>query len=122
MELSDLPPNNFPVFEAILDFPSSTLLRRLPLCAQKMEVSTVDSDSRPTIMITNDDGIDAPGLRALVRVLVSTQLYNVLVCAPDSYASCLFSSSRSLLFPIFECFCLKLMIITYCNRGVYFSW
>ncbi|XP_057538574.1 uncharacterized protein LOC130816020 isoform X1 [Amaranthus tricolor] len=44
-------------------------------------------DHRPTIMVTNDDGIDAPGLRALVRVLVSTNLYNVTVCAPDSEKS-----------------------------------
>uniref|UniRef100_A0A803N0X4 Survival protein SurE-like phosphatase/nucleotidase domain-containing protein n=1 Tax=Chenopodium quinoa TaxID=63459 RepID=A0A803N0X4_CHEQI len=41
----------------------------------------------PTIMVTNDDGIDAPGLRALVRVLVSTNLYHVRVCAPDSEKS-----------------------------------
>ena len=38
-------------------------------------------------MVTNDDGIDAPGLRALVQVLVSTNLYEVLVCAPDSEKS-----------------------------------
>ena len=43
------------------------------------------SGKRPTIMVTNDDGIDAHGLRALVRVLVSTNLYDVRVCAPDSY-------------------------------------
>ncbi|PIN00363.1 5'-nucleotidase [Handroanthus impetiginosus] len=42
---------------------------------------------RPTVMITNDDGIDAPGLRALVRVLVSSNRFNVLVCAPDSEKS-----------------------------------
>lgn len=36
-------------------------------------------------MVTNDDGIDAPGLQALVRVLVSANLFNVQVCAPDSY-------------------------------------
>lgn len=36
-------------------------------------------------MVTNDDGIDAPGLQALVRVLVSTKLYRTYVCAPDSY-------------------------------------
>ncbi|XP_059649720.1 uncharacterized protein LOC132295461 [Cornus florida] len=41
----------------------------------------------PTIMVTNDDGIDAPGLRALVRVIVSTGSYQVLVCAPDSEKS-----------------------------------
>lgn len=38
-----------------------------------------------TIMITNDDGIDAPGLQALVNVLISTNRYRVWVCAPDSY-------------------------------------
>ncbi|KAL9232868.1 hypothetical protein vseg_007931 [Gypsophila vaccaria] len=43
--------------------------------------------TRPTIMVTNDDGIDAVGLRALVKVLVSTKLYNVHVCAPDSEKS-----------------------------------
>ncbi|KAK9288739.1 hypothetical protein L1049_017203 [Liquidambar formosana] len=48
---------------------------------------TVSSDRRPTIMVTNDDGIDAPGLRALVHVLVSTNRYEVLVCAPDSEKS-----------------------------------
>ncbi|KAK6130270.1 hypothetical protein DH2020_035983 [Rehmannia glutinosa] len=42
---------------------------------------------RPTVMVTNDDGIDAPGLRALVRVLVSTNRFNVFVCAPDSEKS-----------------------------------
>ncbi|XP_021857703.2 uncharacterized protein [Spinacia oleracea] len=42
---------------------------------------------RPTIMVTNDDGIDAPGLRALIRVLVSTKLYHVRVCAPASEQS-----------------------------------
>ncbi|GMY27416.1 5'-nucleotidase SurE [Fagus crenata] len=42
---------------------------------------------RPTILVTNDDGIDAPGLQALVRVLVATQRYNVQICAPDSEKS-----------------------------------
>ncbi|KAK3190041.1 hypothetical protein Dsin_029602 [Dipteronia sinensis] len=42
---------------------------------------------RRTIMVTNDDGIDAPGLRALVHVLVSTHQFNVLVCAPDQEMS-----------------------------------
>ncbi|KAL7601286.1 hypothetical protein Lser_V15G25767 [Lactuca serriola] len=52
--------------------------------------NTVGDDAgsdRPTIMVTNDDGIDAPGLQALVRVLVSTNQYRVLVCAPDSEKS-----------------------------------
>lgn len=50
-----------------------------------MENGGFSSGKRPTIMVTNDDGIDAPGLRALVHVLVSTDLYVVRVCAPDSY-------------------------------------
>ncbi|GFS36699.1 survival protein SurE-like phosphatase/nucleotidase [Actinidia rufa] len=45
---------------------------------------TVDTGDRPAIMVTNDDGIDAPGLRALVRVLVSANRFVVRVCAPDS--------------------------------------
>ncbi|KAK6929967.1 Survival protein SurE-like phosphatase/nucleotidase [Dillenia turbinata] len=47
----------------------------------------MENSARPTIMITNDDGIDAPGLRALVRALLSTNLYDVRVCAPDSEKS-----------------------------------
>ncbi|OWM69828.1 hypothetical protein CDL15_Pgr025677 [Punica granatum] len=45
------------------------------------------TDDRPAILVTNDDGIDAPGLQALVRVLVSINRYSVLVCAPDSEKS-----------------------------------
>ncbi|GMN46683.1 hypothetical protein TIFTF001_015869 [Ficus carica] len=52
-----------------------------------MENGGLSSGKRPTIMVTNDDGIDAPGLRALVHVLVSTDLYIVRVCAPDSEKS-----------------------------------
>ncbi|KAH7844184.1 hypothetical protein Vadar_025245 [Vaccinium darrowii] len=49
--------------------------------------NSVGACTRPTIMVTNDDGIDAPGLLALVRVLVSTGRYEVQVCAPDSEKS-----------------------------------
>lgn len=38
-----------------------------------------------TILVTNDDGIDAPGLRALVQALLSSGHYVVRVCAPDKY-------------------------------------
>ncbi|XP_049407972.1 uncharacterized protein LOC125871428 isoform X2 [Solanum stenotomum] len=51
-----------------------------------MEASFVAGD-RPTVLVTNDDGIDAPGLRALVSLLVSTNRFYVLVCAPDSEKS-----------------------------------
>lgn len=43
--------------------------------------------NKPSVMVTNDDGIDAPGLRSLVSVLVSSNLFNVLVSAPDSEKS-----------------------------------
>lgn len=38
----------------------------------------------PVVMVTNDDGIDAPGLRFLVDQLVAQGRYRVLVCAPDT--------------------------------------
>ncbi|KAF3775062.1 5'-nucleotidase [Nymphaea thermarum] len=46
-----------------------------------------ETKSRPLILVTNDDGIFAPGLRALVHALVSTGRYHVNVCAPDSEMS-----------------------------------
>nr|GMC66765.1 5'-nucleotidase SurE-like isoform X1 [Ipomoea batatas] len=52
-----------------------------------MENIGVYSSHRPTVMVTNDDGVDALGLRVLVRVLVSTNRFNVLVCAPKSEKS-----------------------------------
>ncbi|KAI5573386.1 hypothetical protein BDE02_10G077400 [Populus trichocarpa] len=51
-------------------------------------------EDQPTIMVTNDDGIDAPGLRALVQVLVSTRRFQVLVCAPDSEKSAMSHSIK----------------------------
>lgn len=44
-------------------------------------------ENKPTIMITNDDGIEGPGLQSLVRLLVSTNRYHVFVCAPDTYVN-----------------------------------
>ncbi|XP_024017797.1 uncharacterized protein LOC21387954 [Morus notabilis] len=52
-----------------------------------MENGSLSSTNKPAIMVTNDDGINAPGLRALVHALVSTDLYVVQVCAPDSNKS-----------------------------------
>ncbi|PON80080.1 Survival protein SurE-like phosphatase/nucleotidase [Parasponia andersonii] len=53
-----------------------------------MENGSLNSGNcRPTIMVTNDDGIEAPGLLALVHALVSTGGYVVQVCAPDSEMS-----------------------------------
>eukprot|EP00249_Psilotum_nudum_P028915 c38930_g1_i1 orf=334-1554(-) len=41
-------------------------------------------DERPAVLVTNDDGIQAPGLRALVQALITAGRCNVHVCAPDS--------------------------------------
>ncbi|KAK7405901.1 hypothetical protein VNO78_07513 [Psophocarpus tetragonolobus] len=59
----------------------------------------MEGGQRSTILITNDDGIDAPGLRALVHSLVAPNLFNVLVCAPDSEKSAV-SHSITWLHPI----------------------
>ncbi|CAN1280210.1 5'-nucleotidase SurE [Linum perenne] len=66
--------------------PSLCVVSSLSIMGNSDAVS--DSDHPlPTVMVTNDDGIDAPGLRSLVRVLVSTRRFHVLVCAPDSEKS-----------------------------------
>ena len=38
--------------------------------------------SKPTILVVNDDGITAPGIKALIEVV--KELGNVVVVAPDS--------------------------------------
>ncbi|XVF63121.1 hypothetical protein PTKIN_Ptkin09bG0063400 [Pterospermum kingtungense] len=58
-----------------------------------------NSNERPTILVTNDDGIDAIGLKALVSVLVSTNRFNVLVCAPQMEMSAI-SHSITWLVPV----------------------
>ncbi len=40
------------------------------------------SDKKPLILVTNDDGITAPGIRALIKI--AKQLGDVVVVAPDS--------------------------------------
>ena len=37
---------------------------------------------KPTILVTNDDGINAPGIRALIAVMA--EIGDVIVVAPDS--------------------------------------
>jgi len=46
--------------------------------------STAAASAAPVLLVTNDDGIDAPGLRFLVDQLVAAGRYRVLVCAPDT--------------------------------------
>ncbi|KAL1806535.1 hypothetical protein ACET3Z_029603 [Daucus carota] len=44
-------------------------------------------ENKPMIMVTNDDGIEGPGLQSLVQLLASTNRYQVCVCAPDTEKS-----------------------------------
>lgn len=46
--------------------------------------ATAAAAPAPVLLVTNDDGIDAPGLRFLVDRLVAAGRYRVLVCAPDT--------------------------------------
>lgn len=59
----------------------------------------VPVNALPNVLITNDDGINAPGLRALVAALIEDGSCNVFVCAPDSEKSAVSHSisSRDLL-------------------------
>lgn len=43
-----------------------------------------ENSLKPIVLVTNGDGIDAPGLTCLVEALVSNGLYDVHVCAPQS--------------------------------------
>ena len=40
------------------------------------------SSERPLILVTNDDGITAPGVRHLIRIM--NKIGDVVVVAPDS--------------------------------------
>ncbi|XP_076920953.1 uncharacterized protein LOC143582221 [Bidens hawaiensis] len=39
--------------------------------------------SKPVIFVTNTEGVESPGLTALVEALVNEGLYNISVCAPQ---------------------------------------
>lgn len=47
-------------------------------------VAKAQHNGLPNVLVTNDDGINAPGLRALVAVLIEDVSCNVFICAPDS--------------------------------------
>ena len=52
--------------------------KRLYICVSKINEM---ASKKPLILITNDDGISAPGIQALISVM--TQIGNVIVVAPD---------------------------------------
>lgn len=43
-----------------------------------------NEDLRPIVLVTSEDGIEAPGLKCLVEALVNGGRFNVHVCAPES--------------------------------------
>ncbi|XP_062190205.1 uncharacterized protein LOC133893244 isoform X1 [Phragmites australis] len=47
-------------------------------------MDSASAAAAPVVLVTNDDGIDAPGLRFLVDQLVAAGRFRVLVCAPDT--------------------------------------
>lgn len=53
-------------------------------------VEDPNDSSKPIVLITNGDGIESPGLTYLVEALVHQGLYNVHVCAPQSWVLCKF--------------------------------
>ncbi|MCO5594920.1 hypothetical protein L7F22_048955 [Adiantum nelumboides] len=53
----------------------------------QLQAVDICNDSRLAVLITNDDGIHAPGLRALVEALVNSDCCHVYVCAPNSNKS-----------------------------------
>ena len=65
---------------------------------------TVDT-SKPIVLVTNGDGVDSPGLVFLVEALVREGLYNVHVCAPQSWVQ-----SPSTLLSYFDVFCVWLFV------------
>ena len=57
----------------------------LVVAALAAALAVADEPVRPHVLITNDDGIDAPGLAALVDTMKS--LFRISVCAPASEQS-----------------------------------
>ena len=53
------------------------MLNDLHLCV----IYTTMTKKRPLILVTNDDGITAPGIRALIKIM--NEIGDVVVVAPD---------------------------------------
>lgn len=54
-------------------------------CTSVENTSEAEENSNPIVLVTNGDGIESPGLVFLVQALVHEGLYNVHVCAPQSW-------------------------------------
>eukprot|EP00951_Prasinocladus_malaysianus_P037890 scaffold410672_cov30-Prasinocladus_malaysianus.AAC.1 len=47
-----------------------------------------NNGARPTVMISNDDGVAAAGLRALVAALHDSECCQIYVCGPAACCGC----------------------------------
>lgn len=79
--------------------PSSTDTDSSEPSASAPEENSAEDCSKPIILVTNGDGIDSPGLTYLVEALVREGLYNVHVCAPQSWVT------LSLFLSLYCCIC-----------------
>ena len=42
-----------------------------------------EGSNKPIVLVTNDDGIEAPGILAITEALVADGAYEIYVAAPD---------------------------------------
>ena len=63
-----------------------------PSSSDAVEANSDTECSKPVVLVTNADGIEAPGLNFLVEALVRDGLCNVHVCAPQSWVLFNFSN------------------------------
>ncbi|KAH7284660.1 hypothetical protein KP509_34G065200 [Ceratopteris richardii] len=53
-------------------------------CVETQSHSSADTDSLPYVLVSNEDGVNSPGLITLVRSLITDGFCKVYVCAPQS--------------------------------------
>ena len=63
-----------------------------PSTSDAVEANSDAECSKPVVLVTNGDGIEAAGLTFLVEALVRDGLCNVNVCAPQSWVLFNFSN------------------------------
>ena len=81
MRNNKLPPSLIANLQNVLN--AKNLTAEYPKSSQ--EPASSSPESKPVILVTNGDGIGAPGLRPLVDALISESCYEILVCVPESY-------------------------------------
>lgn len=64
----------------------------------------------PKILISNDDGVSAPGLQALVKEFIDQSFCKVFVCGPFGERS---AQSNAISGGCFSCYCAKHIFLTF---------